>query len=29
MNLCKKGDFHGVENRKDTDLILLALIMNC
>lgn len=29
MNLCKEGDFHGVENREDTDLILLALIMNC
>lgn len=28
MNLCREGDFHGVENCGDTDLVLLALIMN-
>lgn len=28
MNLCREGDFHGVENCTDKDLILLALIMN-
>lgn len=29
MNLCKEGDFHGVENCGEDNLILLALIMNC
>lgn len=28
MNLCREGDFHGVENRGKEDLVLLALIMN-
>jgi quercetin dioxygenase-like cupin family protein len=28
MNLCKEGDVHGVENKTDKDLVLLALIMN-
>lgn len=28
MNLCKDGDIHGVENRTDSDLVLIALIMN-
>lgn len=27
MNLCREGDFHGVENRGNEDLVLLALIM--
>jgi quercetin dioxygenase-like cupin family protein len=27
MNLCKDGDFHGVENKTDHDLVLMALIM--
>jgi quercetin dioxygenase-like cupin family protein len=28
MNLCKDGDVHGVENKTDKDLVLMALIMN-
>jgi quercetin dioxygenase-like cupin family protein len=28
MNLCKEGDIHGVENKTDKDLVLMALIMN-
>lgn len=28
MTLCKDGDGHGTENRGDTDLVLMALIMN-
>lgn len=28
MNLCREGDFHGVENCTDEELVLLALIMN-
>jgi len=27
MNLCKEGDIHGVENKTDKDLVLMALIM--
>ena len=28
MNLCREGDFHGVENCGEEDLVLMALIMN-
>lgn len=28
MNLCPDGCFHGIENAGDTDLVLIALIMN-
>lgn len=28
MNYCKDGDIHGVENRTDKDLVMIALIMN-
>lgn len=28
MNLCREGDFHGVENAAKEDLVLMALIMN-
>ena len=28
MNLCPDGSFHGIENAGDTDLVLMALIMN-
>lgn len=28
MNLCRDGEFHGVENRGARDLVLIALIMN-
>ena len=28
MNLCPDGSFHGIENAGDTDLVLIALIMN-
>ena len=28
MNLCREGDFHGVENCTDMNLVLMALIMN-
>ena len=28
MNLCRNGDFHGVENCTEKDLVLMALIMN-
>jgi quercetin dioxygenase-like cupin family protein len=28
MNLCKNGDFHGIENTGTQDLVLMALIMN-
>ena len=28
MNLCPDGCWHGVENVGDTDLVLIALIMN-
>mgnify|MGYP003287402999 FL=1 len=28
MNLCREGDFHGVENCGAKDLVLMALIMN-
>ena len=28
MNLCKDGDVHGVENRTDKNLVLIAHIMN-
>lgn len=27
MNLCREGDFHGVENCGDQDLVMIALIM--
>ena len=27
MNLCRKDESHGVENRTDKDLVLMALIM--
>jgi quercetin dioxygenase-like cupin family protein len=26
MNLCRDGDFHGVENKTDEDLVLMALV---
>ena len=28
MNLCPDGGWHGVENAGETDLVLIALIMN-
>ena len=28
MNLCPDGCWHGIENAGDTDLVLIALIMN-
>jgi quercetin dioxygenase-like cupin family protein len=28
MNLCKDGDWHGIENAGEDDLVLFALIMN-
>lgn len=28
MHLCKDGDGHGVENKGDQDLVLIALILN-
>jgi quercetin dioxygenase-like cupin family protein len=28
MNLCRSGETHGVENKTDKDLVLMALIMN-
>jgi quercetin dioxygenase-like cupin family protein len=27
MNLCREGDTHGVENKTEKDLVLIALIM--
>ena len=27
MNLCRDGERHGIENRTDSDLVLMALIM--
>ena len=27
MNLCRDGETHGIENRTDEDLVLMALIM--
>jgi quercetin dioxygenase-like cupin family protein len=27
MNLCREGGTHGVENRTDKDLVLMALVM--
>lgn len=28
MNLCKEGDYHGIENIGEDNLVLQALIMN-